>query len=372
MLRKYLKIESQKVSLLTNLVTEQSNSSVNFSIHRIGYDWSVPAENVVIGNIGDTVDGIKIQLNNIPSGIKVKYRVYVQGIGWQQWVYDGEIAGVLGKQLQAIEIKLVDVSEGNVEKVPEGFNIQYNLFCDDLSNVNNISSDGETSGIIGKKTSAFFVKLISAKEFLKTVIAQDTTWTVSGSPYIVEGEIIINQGIKLNIDPGVKVIFKKYASRVNGIKVNGTLKVNGTSTAPVNFTYTEDGTLITPDNYMYKGIEITATGEFVGNYCNIEQKGIFSYHITNKGKLNLNNSKINTINDMNSAYSHGILLEEQLDTTIQNSTITNCYTGVLIRNSLGTVTIINNKINNNKIGVEILNNNIGSPEQVTVKSNEIK
>lgn len=370
--KNYSNAELERMASIKNTVSTQSQSSVKFSVHRIGYDWSVPAENIVIGNVGDTIDGIKIQLNSLPSGVRVKYRVYVAGTGWQQWVYDNQIAGVLGKQIQGIEVKLVDVSGGNIEKNPEGFNIEYNLFCDDLSNANNISKDGEMSGVIGKKASAFLVRIINAKEFIKTVISENTTWTLSGSPYIVQGELIINQGVKLNIDPGVKVIFKKYASRVNGIKVNGTLAANGSLASPIIFTYSEDGTLITQDNYMFKGIEVTPTGEFIGNYCNIEQKGIFSYHITNKGKLKLNNSKINTINDRSTKYSHGILLEEQIDTSIQNSTITNCNIGVLARDSLGEVTVSNNKINNNKFGMEFLNNSIGSAEQIIFKSNELK
>src|SRR5947207_15880727 len=38
-------------------------------------------------------------------------------------------------------------------------------------------------------------------------ISQDTTWTLSGSPYIITGDGTVNGGYTLTIEPGVSAMF---------------------------------------------------------------------------------------------------------------------------------------------------------------------
>jgi len=54
-----------------------------------------------------------------------------------------------------------------------------------------------------------------------------TTWTMSGSPYIVEDPIVVPKGVALNIDPGVKVIGGSSVDGYNLIYVEGVLNING-------------------------------------------------------------------------------------------------------------------------------------------------
>ena len=69
-------------------------------------------------------------------------------------------------------------------------------------------------------------------------ITQNTTWTLApippnnGSPYIVTGDITINFGVTLTIQPGVEV---KFAGNFK-ITVNGTLNAAGTSSQNIRFT----------------------------------------------------------------------------------------------------------------------------------------
>ena len=55
----------------------------------------------------------------MPSGTKIKYQAHNANIGWQNWVYDGSLAGVdgQGNNLEAIKIEL--------EGAPEGYSIEY-------------------------------------------------------------------------------------------------------------------------------------------------------------------------------------------------------------------------------------------------------
>jgi len=46
-----------------------------------------------------------------------------------------------------------------------------------------------------------------AQTFVSGLISSDTDWNIDGSPYIVEGNILLLSGIKLTIDPGVTIKF---------------------------------------------------------------------------------------------------------------------------------------------------------------------
>lgn len=64
------------------------------------------------------------------------------------------------------------------------------------------------------------------------IIAQDTTWTKDGSPYIVTGNILVFNGVTLAIEPGVQVrLDGSY-----GIYVEGKLQAIGTEAENIVFT----------------------------------------------------------------------------------------------------------------------------------------
>ena len=73
-------------------------------------------------------------------------------------------------------------------------------------------------------------------------VIANQTWTVSGSPYIIAGDIIIPAASTLTIEPGVQVLFASTdamgggddANRVE-LVVHGTLAVTGDASAPVVF-----------------------------------------------------------------------------------------------------------------------------------------
>ena len=64
-------------------------------------------------------------------------------------------------------------------------------------------------------------------------IATDTTWTVEGSPYILQSEnVTVNDNVTLTIEAGVTVELNTARS----LWVNGTLLAVGTPTQPITFT----------------------------------------------------------------------------------------------------------------------------------------
>ena len=62
------------------------------------------------------------------------------------------------------------------------------------------------------------------------IIAQNTTWTPSGSPYTLTGNTLVDKGVTLIIQPGVTVNLGSYY-----IRVNGTLNAKGTPSDKITF-----------------------------------------------------------------------------------------------------------------------------------------
>jgi len=88
------------------------------------------------------------------------------------------------------------------------------------------------------KNFIFFALLIHAFPFIifsQTNISGGTvngTWTLSGSPYQIQGNIQINNGTTLIIEPGVDIIFQGYYK----LNVQGKLLAVGNSTDSITFT----------------------------------------------------------------------------------------------------------------------------------------
>ncbi|MCL2503352.1 MAG: right-handed parallel beta-helix repeat-containing protein [Coriobacteriia bacterium] len=71
-------------------------------------------------------------------------------------------------------------------------------------------------------------------------ISQDTTWTVSGSPYVLNSTVTVPANRRLAIEPGVVV---KGSAGAIGLVVLGTLDAQGTTETPIVFTSINDNTV---------------------------------------------------------------------------------------------------------------------------------
>lgn len=69
------------------------------------------ANDPIIGSVGESrrLEAIQIHAEGLPKGKRIRYRAHVQKLGWQDWVYDGKVAGTTGRSLrmEALQIEIV-------------------------------------------------------------------------------------------------------------------------------------------------------------------------------------------------------------------------------------------------------------------------
>ncbi|HYO52982.1 hypothetical protein [Archangium sp.] len=78
---------------------------------------------------------------------------------------------------------------------------------------------------------------------VRGTISTHTVWKRSGSPYVLKGDVTVDWGTRLTLEPGVQVIAAPTDAMKSGVDperveliVDGTLVVRGTAALPVEFT----------------------------------------------------------------------------------------------------------------------------------------
>ncbi|MGE0083971.1 MAG: right-handed parallel beta-helix repeat-containing protein [Desulfococcaceae bacterium] len=162
-------------------------------------------------------------------------------------------------------------------------------------------------------------------------ISQNTTWTLSGSPYIVKGDVRIygSTNVKLTIEPGVEVRFE-YGTGLfvgdNNWSQPGSLYAKGTELAPVKFTSNASS----PVQGSWKGIYFSTgaiSSESLLEHCIVEYGGdTYNTNIYCTGSYP-------AINNCTLRYSSGypIRVEPQKMNLSGNTYEANQYQGTLIQ-----------------------------------------
>ena len=106
-----------------------------------------------------------------------------------------------------------------------------------------VVSAGDTDSMQNSKMVAYFAEKGLASTNVGGLICANTTWTLAGSPYIVNSSsIVIGCNAELTIEPGVQVRFGSTFGMVVGYPGfgNGTLVARGTEELPIIFTSIKD------------------------------------------------------------------------------------------------------------------------------------
>jgi hypothetical protein len=102
------------------------------------------------------------------------------------------------------------------------------------------------------------IGILQAQTFVSGGIYNNTTWTLSNSPYVLTGSMVVFPGKTLTIEPGVEVLVKYDGIPNTGLmyylEVRGSLNAVGTLNQPIVF---KTDTL--PTQYTWLGINVKAT-----------------------------------------------------------------------------------------------------------------
>jgi parallel beta-helix repeat protein len=231
-----------------------------------------------------------------------------------------------------------------------------------------------------------FVSSQSSGTEVSGIIASETTWTKSNSPYILVGPTAIGNEITLTIEPGVIVYFGEYY-----LIVNGTLNARGTPTdkifficnsntlfheAPIQFTETSisysettgSGCII-QNAFLNSSFTVAPTILIVGASPKIDNCYVIGGYwsiIISGGSPVISNNYISS-----TTYGGGISSSASKNSDIQitENIILGCGTGVLL---IGNTTFLTkNLIINNDIGLHIYEAGGCQIVNNTISQNEI-
>jgi len=125
-----------------------------------------------------------------------------------------------------------------------------------------------------KSTVLFIILIFSgiaswAQTYVSGGIYVNTTWTKTGSPYIVVGDVAVFETYTLTIEPGVEVRFRDGKM----LDIRGNLIANGTKADSIKFT--SDSAAPAAGSWQYIQFEYRSKASF--SYCTIEysSKGIY-------------------------------------------------------------------------------------------------
>ena len=160
------------------------------------------------------IEAIKIDLENLPEDIGIKYKVHSRNIGWQDWKSKGEIAGITGRQnyIEAIQIEIENTKE---------YSIQYR------AHVRNVGwqgwkSDGEMAGTTGevKSIEAIEIKIVkrTSSVVYKSYIQKEgwQNWKGDGETSGTTGQAKAITGLNIDLI-GLDEIQIEYQAHVQDI-----------------------------------------------------------------------------------------------------------------------------------------------------------
>jgi parallel beta-helix repeat protein len=177
-------------------------------------------------------------------------------------------------------------------------------------------------------------------------ISADTTWDLSGSPYIVVDNVSVLMGATLTIDPGVEVRFDGYYSLI----IYGDLHAIGTDSDRILITSNKPA----PARHFWNGIHAVTGAQAEISYCTISY-GTYNILLESSDGNNITNNRL-----LNGAY--GIRLSSADNNVIANNTISNNSGGISLYWGANYNIIKHNDITDNEgTGVNIgfsSNNNV--------------
>ena len=200
-------------------------------------------------------------------------------------------------------------------------------------------------------------RILDASTKLGGNLTWNLTLSTAGNPHIVTSMLTVAEGVTLTILPGTII---KFSGGSSGIRVNGTLLADGTSSDQIYFTSKDDHSIGggtgdgVPGSQDWDGIYFmpTSTGS-VMDYCVVKYAGWENTASQKEAGIYCEGSSP-TISHCEIKWNrtYGILLVNA-SPTIEGNTITGHYYGLLLSGTDSAPTIVNNNFLNNDRAIDL-------------------
>ena len=184
-------------------------------IQGLGWEEDMKMSGQESGTTGQSkrIEAIKIELTNELSEIyDVYYRSHVQAYGWLGWAKNGEISGNIGYdlRLEGIEIKLVPKGTGEEtgnSYIEKNDTISYHMHVRKIGNQEE-KQEGEIAGTEGMALRAESITINKHSDLTGNILYQsyvegngwETEWTTTGNTSGTEGQSKAMQLIRIKLD----------------------------------------------------------------------------------------------------------------------------------------------------------------------------
>ncbi|MGD9899451.1 MAG: right-handed parallel beta-helix repeat-containing protein [Calditrichaceae bacterium] len=320
---------------INNTIVENQDGGINFRMNSVNDLYN----NIIYGNVGTQV---QLETTCDPNF----YNCNIQG-GTEN--FNGDGAGV---EYTGAYSNCLDNDPLFMNSEDDPYALQELSPCRDRGYNGIYDASLPALDLSGKQRLSNRLIDIGAYEYyIKTDIVSGV-WSKENSPYLIDGNLFIEDGSTLTIEPGVEIIFQGFFQ----IDVQGTLIAEGTESDSIKFTAAnqQEGWsrivfINTPANndtsvFSYCIVEY---GNPWRNLDNSNKDG-GAFYITGFSKLSIRHSDIR--------YNHGVNTAVYMDNSspvIENCGIHDNFSyGMLIGGSDSQPKIFNNKIfNNSSAGV---------------------
>ncbi len=195
-----------------------------------------------------------------------------------------------------------------------------------------------------------FTSSLYASTNVPNLISGDTQWDQTGSPYLIQGKVVVAKGASLQVGAGVQVIFQGASA----LEVDGTLQVQGSAAAPAVFNMIEGGlqselfinggeahitnAKVSSGVFLVKNARLTMDGTDVTKGSGVYLQGATTARLKN-----------------NKIYGNatGVVLDGPVHATLTFNTIVQNSYGLLVK-SYSELEFVNNSVHDNQR--EVINN----------------